>query len=141
MDYGLLDLLDSNIRELIEQSGMLKTDRARKTIQLNLSSISMNMIDILHVITCCSPDCKYCEEETLEDTWSLPAHIEMTDLLLHIMNTCGVNQNNYTNVFQNYLKLTRLRIETPEVIPLAEMLLFKTTPMPAHLIPIHSIEK
>ncbi len=102
-DYTLLDLIKPDIREVMETHKLLNN---RETIQQHLAESSRHMIDAIHVLLCRSDGCVYYEEESFESTWTLPAHVEYTDITLILMNLCGFGPGQFITVLGKYLKAT-----------------------------------
>ena len=81
-------------------------------IQDNLSVEAKLYIDSLHFILCQSDDCTYEDEESMEGTWHLSAHIEWTNIAATTMKVIGFELSDWKQLADDYTKILTIALKS-----------------------------
>ena len=95
------------LQDLFERDNF-STEERRKLIQQALLADAKVYVDSIHMILCNSDECDYELEESIEHTWTLPAHVEWTSIAAVIMDTINFNLADWPGLASDYIKLLEI---------------------------------
>lgn len=107
----LLKLISPDVSKFLLDElsgGAMPADKRRIIIQRALSAEAMHYVDSIHFMLCSDDDDQYLDEEAIEHTWELPAHLDWTNISAAIMHVVGFELSDWPELVSDYIKLIEL---------------------------------